>query len=204
MEVVRAILIVIEGLIGILLVGVILLQRARNEGLGLAFGAQVGETLFGSRAGNVLTRVTVWLGSAFIVATVVLAFLYSGRSGGVEKVKTATAASGAPTMPAPKPFVPGMMTNRTADAEEDATSESTHAAAPAATSPAPEIVATTSPAAATPAAMAAPPAGNGAPAVPAATPAPIVVPPADPAPAPAVPPAPAPAPAATNAPPAQP
>ncbi len=190
MEVVRAILIVIEGLIGILLVGVILLQRARNEGLGLAFGAQVGETLFGSRAGNVLTRITVWLGSAFIVATVLLAFLYSGRSGGVEKVKTATAASGAPTMPAPKPFVPGMMTNRAADAEEDATSESTNAAAPAATSPAPEVPATTSPAAATPAAMVAPPA------VPAVPPAPIVVPPADPAPAPAPP--------ATNAPPAQP
>ena len=40
-----------------LLIGLILIQRSKNEGMGgLAMGAGMGEALFGSRAGNVLTR----------------------------------------------------------------------------------------------------------------------------------------------------
>ncbi|MBP7276065.1 MAG: preprotein translocase subunit SecG [Kiritimatiellae bacterium] len=81
MQVVRVLLIVLEALVSLLLIGVILLQRARNEGLGLAFGSGMGESIFGSRAGNVLTKITVWLGAIFVVNTVVLAMLYSGVNG---------------------------------------------------------------------------------------------------------------------------
>lgn len=81
MQVVRVLLIILEALVSLLLIGVILLQRARNEGLGLAFGSGMGESIFGSRAGNVLTKITVWLGSIFVVNTVVLAMLYSGVNG---------------------------------------------------------------------------------------------------------------------------
>ena len=74
---VKALLILIEIVSSILLIVIILLQRSKNEGLGLAFGSQMGESLFGARAGNVLVKATVWLGIIFLVNTTVLAKIYS-------------------------------------------------------------------------------------------------------------------------------
>ena len=73
----KAMLILIEIISSILLVVIVLLQRSTNEGLGLAFGSQMGESLFGARAGNVLVKATVWLGIIFMVNTTVLAKIYS-------------------------------------------------------------------------------------------------------------------------------
>lgn len=100
---VRILLIVVETLVSLLLIGVVLLQRARNEGLGLAFGSGMGETLFGSRAGNVLTRITVWLSVIFVANTLVLAVLYSGGTqGGPSPLMTETTPA-----PVPVEAVPG-------------------------------------------------------------------------------------------------
>lgn len=74
---VKAILILIEIISSILLIVIVLLQRSKSEGLGLAFGSQMGESLFGARAGNVLVKATVWLGIIFLVNTTVLAKIYS-------------------------------------------------------------------------------------------------------------------------------
>src|ERR1035437_7865355 len=74
---VKAILIFIEIISSILLIVIILLQRSKSEGLGLAFGSQMGESLFGARAGNVLVKATVWMGIIFLVNTTVLAKIYS-------------------------------------------------------------------------------------------------------------------------------
>ena len=77
MIVLKAVLIMIEIISSILLIVIVLLQRSKNEGLGLAFGSQMGESLFGARAGNVLVKATVWLGIIFLVNTTVLAKIYS-------------------------------------------------------------------------------------------------------------------------------
>ena len=77
---VKALLILIEIICSILLIVIVLLQRSKSEGLGLAFGSQMGESLFGARAGNVLVKVTVWLGIIFLVNTTVLAKIYSRGS----------------------------------------------------------------------------------------------------------------------------
>jgi len=74
---IKAILILIEIISSILLIVIVLLQRSKNEGLGLAFGSQMGESLFGARAGNVLVKATIWLGIIFLVNTTVLAKIYS-------------------------------------------------------------------------------------------------------------------------------
>jgi len=68
-------LIVVEVLVGLMLIGVILLQRSKDQGLGLAFGAGMGESLFGSQAVNVLVRITVILAAVFFLNTMVLARL---------------------------------------------------------------------------------------------------------------------------------
>ena len=63
----------------LLLIGVILLQRSKGEGLGLAFGASTGESLFGARAGNVLTKITVILGIVFMASALLLGVLYAKK-----------------------------------------------------------------------------------------------------------------------------
>lgn len=80
MVIVRTLLIIFEVLVSLLLIGLILLQKSREQGLGMAFGANVGESLFGSRAGNVLTKGTVILGSIFALNTLVLGLLYAGAA----------------------------------------------------------------------------------------------------------------------------
>lgn len=79
----RYMMIIIEVLCGALLVGVILLQRTKSQGLGgMAFGASIGESVFGSRAGNVLTKATVILGCIFLANTLFLAISYTHASAG--------------------------------------------------------------------------------------------------------------------------
>ncbi len=77
-----ALFVVVEVVCCLLLIGLILLQRSKSEGLGMAFGASTGESLFGARAGNVLSRATVILGSVFLASSVVLGVLYSHREQG--------------------------------------------------------------------------------------------------------------------------
>ena len=121
----RIILTFLEVLCSTLLIGVILLQKTKDEGLGLAFGGGMGESLFGSRAGNVLTKITITLSVIFLVNTVALSILYSrgAETSLVEKLSD-KAARQQPPAPAPGPApeaAPG--------------SETPAAAAPAATAP---------------------------------------------------------------------
>ena len=70
-------LIVVEVMSSLLLIVAILLQRSKGEGLGMAFGAEMGEALFGTRAGNILVKATIWLGRIFLVNTTILAKIYT-------------------------------------------------------------------------------------------------------------------------------
>ncbi|HMO49831.1 MAG TPA: preprotein translocase subunit SecG [Kiritimatiellia bacterium] len=79
MEILRYVLIVVEVLVCLLLIGVILLQQSKSQGMGLAFGGGMGETLFGSRAGNVLTKLTVILALVFLANTTLLGILYTTK-----------------------------------------------------------------------------------------------------------------------------
>ena len=74
---IKFMLVLVQVLSAILLIVIILLQKSKDEGLGLAFGSAMGESLFGSRAGNVLTKITVILASVFLVCTFLLAIVTS-------------------------------------------------------------------------------------------------------------------------------
>ena len=80
MGILIGILFSIEAVISVLLIGIILLQKSKDEGLGLAFGAGVGETLFGSRAGNVLSKITIGLAASFLLITIWIGYLLSGSA----------------------------------------------------------------------------------------------------------------------------
>ncbi len=75
----RSFLLIVEVLCSVLLIALILMQRSKSEGLGTAFGGGMGESLFGSRAGNVLSKMTVILGIVFLVNTLILGILYTAR-----------------------------------------------------------------------------------------------------------------------------
>lgn len=80
MEVIRTLLIILEAACSLALIGLILLQKSKGEGLGMAFGSGGNDSLFGARAGNVLTKATVWIGILFLGNTLVLGVLYAGSA----------------------------------------------------------------------------------------------------------------------------
>ncbi len=115
MSIVVSLLLIVEVLSAFLLIVVILAQKSKDQGLGMAFGSGMGESLFGSRAGNVLTRMTITLAAVFMVTTIVLGILFARGatgSGSVmdkadREVPVAPAAPAAPAAPmAPAPMMP--------------------------------------------------------------------------------------------------
>ena len=73
------ILLGVNILVCILLTLLVLMQKPRSEGLGAAFGGSFTDSIFGAQTSDVLTKGTIWLGSVFMVLTLVLALLYSHR-----------------------------------------------------------------------------------------------------------------------------
>jgi preprotein translocase subunit SecG len=82
MSILINVLIAIHVLVCLLMVGVVLMQRPKNEGLGAAFGGGMTENIFGAQTTHVLQKFTVWLGIFFFVITLVLAMLYARRTSG--------------------------------------------------------------------------------------------------------------------------
>jgi protein translocase SecG subunit len=78
MLILQYVLLAIEVVVSLLLILLILAQKTRAEGLGLAFGSGMGEALFGSRAGNILTKLTITFAIVFLVNTLFLSMLYTG------------------------------------------------------------------------------------------------------------------------------
>ena len=95
-------LIFVEVICSFLLIGVILLQRSKSSGLGgLAVGAGMGESLFGPRAGNILTRATVVLAIIFLLNTTILALLGPRRQESSIADTISTRPPAGATAPAP-------------------------------------------------------------------------------------------------------
>ena len=91
---------VIEIIICVLLGAVVLLQKPKEGGLGLSFGGGAAEALFGAQTGNVLVKITIILGTAFLLNTIILSRLTSsGADSVMENVRTAPAAAQQPALP---------------------------------------------------------------------------------------------------------
>lgn len=95
------IILVIHLLLAIALVGVILLQRSEGGALGIGGGGG-GGLMSGRAAGNLLTRTTAILATAFFVTSLALAIVANNRVDGgspFDKVPAAAPAA-APAQPA--------------------------------------------------------------------------------------------------------
>ena len=101
-------LVIVEVICSLLLLCVILLQRSKGGGLGMAIGMEMGESLFGARATDVLVKTTIWLGAIFLINTTALAWLYTHQAK-TEKLTSSplssTATPGSP-LATPAPAAP--------------------------------------------------------------------------------------------------
>lgn len=107
----HGLLVFIAVVTAVLLVLIILLQKTKDEGLGLAFGAGVGESLFGSRAGNVLTKITIVLAVVFLLDTLILGYMAAGTisTGSVtDQLPAERSAPVQPGAPGALPAMPGL------------------------------------------------------------------------------------------------
>ena len=80
MNVIRTLLIILEAACCLSLTGLVLLQKSKSEGLGMAFGGGGNDSLFGARAGNVLTKATIGIFVIFIANTLLLGILFAGSA----------------------------------------------------------------------------------------------------------------------------
>lgn len=94
-------LIVFEGLLSLMLIAIIFMQKTKGGMGGTAFGGGAGEAIFGSRMGNVLTKATVILGGIFLFNTVLLTILTARQQGGGSVMDAVEVA-----VPAPQPAMP--------------------------------------------------------------------------------------------------
>ncbi len=70
-------------LIALAIIGLILIQQGKGADMGASFGAGASQTLFGSDgSGNVLTRSTAMLATAFFVTSFLLAVVAKDRATG--------------------------------------------------------------------------------------------------------------------------
>lgn len=104
MSVITAILIAFHVLVCLLMVGVVLMQRPKNEGLGAAFGGGMTENIFGAQTTHVLQKFTVWLGVVFFAITLLLAIIYAKHGTGESAVDKNLLSQPVPVAtPAPSP-----------------------------------------------------------------------------------------------------
>lgn len=142
-------------IVSVLLVGVILLQRNKGQGAGIAFGG-MGEAVFGSEMGNVLTKSTIVLGIVFLAIILGLSLItkYGHDASGLDGLNdevAATVEESAPVEP-PAADVPAVP----AEGGEEALPSGGDEVVPAAPAEAaPAAPAEAAPAAAAPAAAAA-------------------------------------------------
>lgn len=118
-------------LVCLALIGVVLLQSGRGDGLSGAFGMGEGQAVFGNRAGDVLTKATSWFAIGFMVLCIAVTW-YSKHAG--DSVLTSRRGSAAPARGRAAPL---MSVAEMEKHEARAAAEATNSAAPASTAAAP-------------------------------------------------------------------
>jgi preprotein translocase subunit SecG len=137
MSVLLAILLIITSIFLILLV---LIQRGRGGGLAGAFGGLGGQSAFGTKAGDLFTRVTIGAAAFWIVLCVVSVKVMGSRNNMFTGGQTQQTPGGAGDSGAAAPSKPGESTDKgtadkgasdTGSAEKSSTEKSSDSTPPA-------------------------------------------------------------------------
>jgi preprotein translocase subunit SecG len=98
MNVLIGLLTAIHVIVALVLIGLVLMQKSSEQGIGAAFGGGVTETVFGGGTTTALVRMTIWCAGILLATTLILAVLHSHRSGGGGSLMERTLQT-APTAP---------------------------------------------------------------------------------------------------------
>lgn len=74
-ETIKSTLMIFHGVVCVLLVLAILFGPSKTDDLGSMFGGS-SESVFGADSSSFLSKLTKWLGSIFIITSLVLGFIY--------------------------------------------------------------------------------------------------------------------------------
>lgn len=111
-----AFLVVLHLIIAILLIGVVLMQSGKGQGLAGAFGMGGSQSLFGGRgAVDFLGKATWVLGGLFLMMSLLLAKIGGGGGGGPRESLIQKQARSAPAVPAPVTSSPSATDPTTTD-----------------------------------------------------------------------------------------
>lgn len=76
------ILTAVHVLVALALIGLVLMQKSQDQGVGAAFGGGVTDTVFGAGTTTALVRMTIWCACIMLGTTLLLAILHTRRGGG--------------------------------------------------------------------------------------------------------------------------
>jgi len=94
-------LVILHVIVGLLLIGVVLVQRGQGADMGVSFGGGGAQTLFGSRgSGSFLGKLTGGLAATFMATSLTLAFFTQQDAGSVVDHVTAQPAQSEQSAPA--------------------------------------------------------------------------------------------------------
>jgi preprotein translocase subunit SecG len=79
-DIILAILNVVIVLLTLFLIGIILIQRGKGGGLAGAFGGMGGSSAFGTKTGDVFTKITVGVAIAWILLSMLMVVLTNRRN----------------------------------------------------------------------------------------------------------------------------
>lgn len=103
------ILTVVHVLVALFLVGLVLMQKSQDQGVGAAFGSGVTDSVFGAGTTTALVRMTIWCACIMLGTTLLLAVLHSRRSGAPGSVMERALQSAPAALPASAPLVPSVL-----------------------------------------------------------------------------------------------
>jgi len=123
----------VHVLVALFLIGIVLMQKSQDQGVGAAFGSGVTDSVFGAGTTTALVRITIWCACIMLGTTLLLAVLHSRRSSDTGSVMQKVIQ----TMPAPAASAPAFPSVLPPAAEAKPDLATTPAPAPVAPEPKP-------------------------------------------------------------------
>ena len=123
----------VHVLVALFLIGIVLMQKSQDQGVGAAFGSGVTDSVFGAGTTTALVRITIWCACIMLGTTLLLAVLHSRRSSDTGSVMQKVIQ----TMPAPAASAPALPSVLPPTTEAKPDLSTTPAPAPVAPEPKP-------------------------------------------------------------------
>jgi len=131
------VLTILHVIVAVFLIGLVLMQKSSEQGVGAAFGGGMTDTMFGGGTTTALVKLTIWCACILLGTTLILAVLHTHRE--TTQSLMQRALENAPAAPVGVPASPQPLTLPTTSPAQPAPISPAPAspAAPASTAPPP-------------------------------------------------------------------